>query len=710
MWFSNVDDEFNNPSDILGGLPGGPQFSNVTNVVDAATTEMEAEEIIMTGEFTLMDAMSAIEIMDPRLDSFLATYPGAETASFNVYSHLTPEEVCWIMDRTICAEMGWHEGRSLSQTIYTCLYVHEFASLDPVIWRMNQPLGHSQPAPLVTSVLRSWIVGLVKCCHMAWREFSQRHVFENEDVISDKAERSLMESTREDIALDYMGAAVAWLRRPEQSDLPWRQGLELRMVLRESLLQLFSLRPRTDPSLTMFLVKSCRELMASIRELPLPPTPPSGSSAFSSFDPSICRTLVNHTPLPVIALMDISDAWERFSELLDDLEKSVVLDGSSDLLEWKTTLTMLSRDTHRQRKAFVRSRTTTSFTVNGNRIFDSKPREWVALEVLRAVADIPIDTWISVVQRDWYGPLSPHAAYADRIWVSFQGIFSDWLINYYKSLSHNRYRQRRTMAKNTKSWRELFQFALRLSQQLIEFPEASLMARRVPAVVMHYRLGQMTEILLIGFEADLYSEDEMPFLRWYLARVLLPKHEEVLQWLIDEMQRTPSSSPIALNYLLTQKLVISVLKNLSEVVFRILAPLATEKTPKSILRRRLEWAFQPPLVVPDPVFDDIKSPSFDEYNRDRKISTEEQANIIYSLGLESLQLCRSAAAALGQLRTLEHDKSSTRLCVPAYDKFIEKLDAACFNLTATLEAPEPPAGSPPNGSDRSPSHLWFRVR
>lgn len=43
--------------------------------------------------------------MDPRLDSSLATYPGADTAFFDVHHPLSPEEVCWIMDQTLCAEV-----------------------------------------------------------------------------------------------------------------------------------------------------------------------------------------------------------------------------------------------------------------------------------------------------------------------------------------------------------------------------------------------------------------------------------------------------------------------------------------------------------------------------------------------------------------------------------------------------------------------------
>ena len=43
--------------------------------------------------------------MDARLDSSLATYPGAGTAKFDVFTLLSAEEVCWVMDKTICAEV-----------------------------------------------------------------------------------------------------------------------------------------------------------------------------------------------------------------------------------------------------------------------------------------------------------------------------------------------------------------------------------------------------------------------------------------------------------------------------------------------------------------------------------------------------------------------------------------------------------------------------
>lgn len=61
------------------------------------------------------------------------------------------------------------------------------------------------------------------------------------------------------------------------------------------------------------------------------------------------------------------------------------------------------------------------------------------------------------------------------------------------------------------------------------------MAKRIPAVVLHFRIDQMSEILFAGFEAELYSQEEMPFLYWYLSRILLAKQLSVLDALAKEL-------------------------------------------------------------------------------------------------------------------------------------------------------------------------------
>ena len=42
----------------------------------------------------------------------------------------------------------------------------------------------------------------------------------------------------------------------------------------------------------------------------------------------------------------------------------------------------------------------------------------------------------------------------------------------------------------------------------------------MPLAILHWRVGVIRDIVLQGFELELYSPDEIPFAYWYLSRVL----------------------------------------------------------------------------------------------------------------------------------------------------------------------------------------------
>jgi len=78
--------------------------------------------------------------------------------------------------------MLWHSGSSLSQSVYTCLYVHE---LSPGrMWNGGKVASALQPndlyhsLPLVHIVLRAAVYGLLKTCDIAWRELTKGYVLE----------------------------------------------------------------------------------------------------------------------------------------------------------------------------------------------------------------------------------------------------------------------------------------------------------------------------------------------------------------------------------------------------------------------------------------------------------------------------------------------------------------------------------------------------
>lgn len=69
--------------------------------------DFKVGQLVHLQSFTLFDAMSAIEIMDPRMDTGMAVGDN-DVASFDVARRVTPRELVWIMDRLLSCEVLCH--------------------------------------------------------------------------------------------------------------------------------------------------------------------------------------------------------------------------------------------------------------------------------------------------------------------------------------------------------------------------------------------------------------------------------------------------------------------------------------------------------------------------------------------------------------------------------------------------------------------------
>lgn len=128
--------------------------------------------------------------------------------------------------------MEWHAGNTLSQTVFTLLYVHDLAALNPEFIPHGLVRNDkSRPPELITMVLRSAVFGLLKCCDLAWRELAKDKVHDVrlfpsldpvnilteitvqcEDWQSEKCEVSLLEGIAVKHVLSKLEEACAWLR------------------------------------------------------------------------------------------------------------------------------------------------------------------------------------------------------------------------------------------------------------------------------------------------------------------------------------------------------------------------------------------------------------------------------------------------------------------------------------------------------------------
>ncbi len=121
---------------------------------------------------------------------------------FDPLAPLLPEEVCWILDRSFTCEvngpallyrtrfmyvsffqMEWHAGKTLSQSVFTILFVHHMPDINPEYLAPEEDEAPDRPRWLITVVLRAGMLGLLKCCDFAWRELSKNRVHDVSDIV-----------------------------------------------------------------------------------------------------------------------------------------------------------------------------------------------------------------------------------------------------------------------------------------------------------------------------------------------------------------------------------------------------------------------------------------------------------------------------------------------------------------------------------------------
>ena len=74
--------------------------------------------------------------------------------------------------------MEWHAGNTLSQSVFTFLYVHQLADINPDLLPPAFPLHRDprRPFELITIALRAGAFGLLKSCDLVWRELAKKRV------------------------------------------------------------------------------------------------------------------------------------------------------------------------------------------------------------------------------------------------------------------------------------------------------------------------------------------------------------------------------------------------------------------------------------------------------------------------------------------------------------------------------------------------------
>lgn len=97
-------------------------WEDVTEAFSDARKVMSVGEMIHSSKFTLSSAMSAVELMDPKMD--VGCGPVRDLNEISLPQSLTHTQVIHIMDRLFSHEMSWLDSHTLAQTVFSCVFTH----------------------------------------------------------------------------------------------------------------------------------------------------------------------------------------------------------------------------------------------------------------------------------------------------------------------------------------------------------------------------------------------------------------------------------------------------------------------------------------------------------------------------------------------------------------------------------------------------------
>ncbi|KAL1563434.1 N-alpha-acetyltransferase 35, NatC auxiliary subunit-like [Salvia divinorum] len=119
---------------LCSSIPSGKDavWFDVSSLLHRACHDLRNDELISGENFNLFAALSALEIMDPKMDSgIVSTYYSVDEAIENGAAPIplsfdrTSDIQCVIdiMDHFLACEATWHKGGSLAQTVFSCIYL-----------------------------------------------------------------------------------------------------------------------------------------------------------------------------------------------------------------------------------------------------------------------------------------------------------------------------------------------------------------------------------------------------------------------------------------------------------------------------------------------------------------------------------------------------------------------------------------------------------
>ncbi|CED82827.1 Glucose-repressible protein and related proteins [Phaffia rhodozyma] len=531
-------------------------FVSAIDLIQDGTSELEIDQLVKLPNLTLMDAMNAIEIMDPRMDTGVEFPEETAREDYDPFAPLLPEEIAWILERVLACEMAYHQGSTLAQTVYTILPLHptnlKALDLENLLSKVlerdpiydgeefesstseveTRPIENRCPVQLRGLVLRGYLMGVCKSIELTLEEFRKSNLYDGEDFSGDRFGLALCDDVDTTQILDLIQQAQEWLSTSSVED-EWKTVLMHHLNYRHALL--VSLQAPSSPSSS--LLPSINSLHITLQKTHVP-TPTSKSRAHAAIDAAVSRRLDSHVPLGVLEIEQVP--WDMVKNLGSGLEIVSRLGegGPEGLLEYMSAWSIVSK-TRPQTLPIIRSLTiSTIYSSRTSLVLNSHPLRILSDHFFESNALLPPRTIELAVelgdevyppQWRWSDPITgdvrPGPCLGNAVKV-FEQRVSGFLVNTLINFCQNRPRQKRMIAKSISQWEELYDEAIDLIPQIqLIFQQNQISASRtiplslIPLALHAHRLFLIRHVIFSGFELELYDPPEHAMIFWAGARL-----------------------------------------------------------------------------------------------------------------------------------------------------------------------------------------------
>ncbi|XP_067425126.1 N-alpha-acetyltransferase 35, NatC auxiliary subunit isoform X2 [Emydura macquarii macquarii] len=513
---------------------------DITRDFEEACRELKLGELLHDKLFGLFEAMSAIEMMDPKMDAgMIGNQVNRKVLNFEQaikdgtikIKDLSLPELIGIMDTCFCCLITWLEGHSLAQTVFTCLYIHN-------------------PDFIEDPAMKAFALGILKICDIAREKVNKAAVFEEEDFqsmtygfkmansVTDLRVTGMLKDVEDDMQRRVKSTrSRQGEERDPEVELEHQQCLAVfsrvkftRVLL--TVLIAFTKKETSAVAEAQKLMTQAADLLSAIHNSlhhgiqAQNDTTKGDHPIMMGFEPLVNQRLLPPTFPRYAKIIKREEMVNYFSKLIERIKTVCEVVNLTNL---HCILDFFCEFSEQSPCVLSRSLLQTTFLVDNKKVFGTHLIQDMVKDALRSFVSPPV--------------LSPKCClYNNHQAKDYIDSFVTHCVRPFCSLiqihGHNRARQRDKLGHILEEFATLQDEAEKVdaalhSMLLKQEPQRQHLAC-LGTWVLYHNLRIMIQYLLSGFELELYSMHEYYYIYWYLSEFLYA-------WLMSTLSRADSS-------------------------------------------------------------------------------------------------------------------------------------------------------------------------